>query len=467
MLNKPFSRDETTQRSLKHSIRDGVAFAAMGGASESYFSAYAVLLKASAPQIGLLASLPPMLAAFAQLLSVWLGQTTGWRKGIIVFGALLQVGALIAIALLPSIYPDLAFPLLLACVVVYFVGPNIGAPLWGSMMGAIVPETVRGRFFAARTRYSSIASFSMLIAAGGILQLFDVFGQPLHGFLAIFAIAIAARLASAWFLHCIVDPPVDRADPLYQHDGLPSPTVLRANPNFLRFSLFFAAMQFSVAISGPFVVVYLLRDLEYSYMALTANTAASVLVQFLVLARWGRLGDLFGNRIVLRVTGFGIPFVPLLWVLSSDFYYLLLVQAMSGLIWSGFSLAASNYLFDLTPQTRRAGLMATHNLMSGVAVFAGASVGGFLALALPTSIALWDFSFAWGSVFYGVFLASSLMRLIVAASFLPHLEEVRDVRRMTYHGLIFRVTRFSPISGLIIEVVSRRRRDDDEGDEGK
>ena len=458
-MKRPFSKDENIERSLSHSIKDGVSFAIMGGVSESYFSAYAIFLKATAPQVGMLASLPPLLASFAQMFSVWLGQVTGQRRAIIVAGASLQVAALLCIAVLPHQLPRWSFVVLLVSVVIYLVGPNLGAPQWGSQMGAIVPEAIRGRFFARRTRLSSLSSFSALICGGIILQLFAQAGQTWLGFLAIFCIGMCARSVSAWHLNQIYDPPRPHVESLPdERDGLPSPTLLRENPNFLRFSLFFACMQAAVAVSGPFVVVYLLRDLHYSYVQLMCNTGASVLLQFLVLSRWGRLGDLFGNRIILRVTGFSIPVIPALWVLSPDFWYLLMVQMLSGLIWSGFSLSASNYLFDLTPQAKRGGMMAFHNLLSSLAVFAGASLGGYLALTLPREATLGPLAMHWGSVYYGVFLCSALIRIVVATSFLPRLKEVRSVRSMTYHGLIFRVTRFSPVSGVIFDVVSRVRR---------
>jgi hypothetical protein len=131
----------------------------MAGVGENYFSAYAVFLKATTQQVGMLAAVPPLVASFAQMLSVVLGQVMDVRKGIIVFGALLQILGLLLVAILPGLFTDWAFSLLLFSVILYFVGPNLGAPLWGSLMGALVPENVRGRFFARRTRMSSVASF--------------------------------------------------------------------------------------------------------------------------------------------------------------------------------------------------------------------------------------------------------------------------------------------------------------------
>jgi hypothetical protein len=39
---------------------------------------------------------------------------------------------------------------------------------------------------------------------------------------------------------------------------------------------------------------------------------------------------------------------------------------------------------------------------------------------------------------------------------------VRKVRRMTRTGLIFRVTRVHPVSGMVFEIVGRFRRNDDD-----
>jgi hypothetical protein len=44
---------------------------------------------------------------------------------------------------------------------------------------------------------------------------------------------------------------------------------------------------------------------------------------------------------------------------------------------------------------------------------------------------------------------------------LPHIEEVRIVKPMSYHGLAFRVTRFSPVSGVIFDIIARTRKRDD------
>ncbi|MCB1684423.1 MAG: MFS transporter, partial [Pseudomonadales bacterium] len=330
-------------------------------------------------------------------------------------------------------------------------------------LGDLVPESRRGRFFALRTQLSSVSSFAALLGAGLVLQLFSSRWSAYGGFVSIFLFAMLARLISAYHLARMIDPPRSS-----QEDPLPARGVLsrlRGSP-LVRFSMFFASMQFSVAIAGPFFVVYMLRDLHFSYLEWTINSAVSVCFQFLTLNRWGRLSDIFGNRLILLTTGSLLPIMPMLWIVSTNYFYLLLVQAISGLVWAGFTLAATNFLFDLTPPERRATLMAYHNVLAAMAVFAGALIGGYLGTALPSAITLAGYELQWTSALYGVFLISGISRMIVAGSFLPGLKEVRNVRPMTMSGVIFRVTRFRPAFGLMFDIVPfrQKRGDDDEGD---
>lgn len=409
------------------------------GSGESYFSAFALYFKATTAQIGVLASLPPLLASFAQLISAWFGRRLKKRKPIIIFGASIQGLVLIPLAIFPILFPDHAIPILVVCAILYFSGANIAVPQWGSMMGDLVAERRRGRFFGRRTRLCSITSFSALILAGIILDLFDRNAYTLTGYIVIFLAAIIARFVSVYHLSQMYDPPSHVA-------ALESPFQTGfwrrvQGSSFARFSIFFAAMQFSVAIASPFFVVYMFRDLHFTYLEFTINIATSVLVQFLALNRWGRISDAFGNRVILVVTGLTIPLFPLLWVFSSNYIYLLIVQAMAGMTWGGFSLGASNYIYDLVPPSKRTMYLAFHNVLTSTAVFSGALIGSYLGTHLPSEMTLFGEHYEWLSALYGVFIISASMRLIIAIVLLPRLKEMRAVRSMTVGGLVFGVAR--------------------------
>ena len=102
-----YSRDPEVERSLRYSVRDGVAWSLMYGAGESYLQAFAIFLKATTAQITLLSALPSLLGSIAQLASAWVAGRAIRRKSLIFAGVSLQSLAwlpIIALAFLPSDY---------------------------------------------------------------------------------------------------------------------------------------------------------------------------------------------------------------------------------------------------------------------------------------------------------------------------------------------------------------------------
>lgn len=459
-----FSPEPRIEKSLRHSLKDGAAYAVMTGSGENYFSAFAVFLRAGAAQIGFLASVPPLVASFTQLFSAYLGHKTGQRKRIILAGALTQALLWLPMGLLPLAFPDQAVAIFIAMVILYHASGNLALPQWSSLIGELVDQSERGRFFASRTRISASTSFIALVIAGFTLFGFARAGMVRAGFLTIFGVALTARLISVHHLGRMHDPSGNVA----ALEMPPARNFFRQirEASFIRFSLFFALMQFSVNVASPFFSLYILRDLKFSYLQFMSCSAATVLVQFLTLTRWGRISDIFGNRIILVVCGLLIPFLPLLWMISPSFYYLLFTQSYSGFIWAGFSLSATNHLYDLIPNNKRATYMAVHGVLAAAGVFSGAIFGGYLGPRLPGYFQIGEWEIRWLSSLYNVFLISFFLRLFCVAAFLPRLRELRQVRSLPLRRLVFRVVRFNPLTGLFFDVVTSRRRAGSEKTDG-
>lgn len=446
-----YAKDPQTDRSLRHSVRDGMAYAVMAGGGETYFSAFALFLRASAPQVALLSTLPALLGSLAQLLSAWLGRRLGKRRPIVLAGATLQALAWVPLLALPLWYPGAAVPLLLAFITVYFAGANLAAPQWTSLMGDLVPERRRGRYFARRTRLTAITTFLSLVAAGTTLHVCDVNGATAIGFVLVFSIALVARLVSVYHLARMHEPAPHGADiPAPNRDWL---HAVRSS-GALWFSAYFVLMQSAVAVAGPFFAVYMLRDLQFSYLQFMATTGTAVLVQFLTLTTWGRISDVFGNRLILRVTGIMVPMLPALWLVSTNFWYLLALQCLSGLAWAGLSLSAGNLLFDLVPSRQRAAYAAFHNVSAAAGIFAGGMIGAALVLMLPPLSPLWSTATV-SSTLLSVFLVSSTIRALIAILLVRRVRELRRPRKsMSARTFIFRATRFNALVGVVYELVT-------------
>jgi MFS family permease len=448
-MSKQFHKNPRIDRALRHAVRDGMAYSVAAGGGETYFSAFALFFRATVPEVALLTTLPPLIGSLAQLLSAWAGRSAS-RKSLILVGATVQAVLWLLLLALPLSYPVHAVVLLLLLQSVFYGAGNFGAPQWTSLMRDLVSERRRGRYFGYRTRLTTIMSFSALILCGLILHGFDTLGYTAFGFATIFLIAFLGRAISVYHLTFLYEPEATLR--------VPAPRIrewitdLRAS-GALTFSTYFICMNLAVAIASPLFAVYMLRDLEFSYLQFSLNTGTSVIVQFLTLNTWGRIADVFGNRLILIVTSMAIPVMPALWFVSDNFWYLLVLQALSGLSWGGFSLSAGNLLFELLPRTQRIAYLAFHNIAAATAVFLGAMLGALLATTLPTGTTLLGASDLYSSLLY-VFLISALARALVAVFGAHRIRQLRPPRRtLSPHALVLRVTGFNAFLGLWYELI--------------
>ena len=124
-----------------------------------------------------------------------------------------------------------------------------------------------------------------------------------------------------------------------------------------------------------------------------------------------------------------MPITPILWMLSTNFYVLVLIQFYSGAVWAGFELSSFNFIFDTTTSSNRARCVAYYNILNGVAIFAGALLGSLFV----------QFHSLFWSKYYIVFLLSGLLRYAVSIAFLPKLKEVRKVSKISNGKIFFKL----------------------------
>jgi MFS family permease len=311
-------------RALRHSVRDGMAYSVQVGAGETYFSAFALFLNATAAQVALLSTLPPLLGSSAQIFSAWLGTHFG-RRRLVLWGCTLQALLWLPILLVPLLFAPFAIPALLVLLALYQGANNLSAPQWTSIMRDLVSERRRGRYFGYRTQVTTVTTFIALVICGVILDEVDKSGATYLGFVVIFAVAFVARTVSVYHLTFLYEPA--------QHGATPDMHIEHwwrslLSTGAIGFSVYFALMNAAVGISSPFFTVYMLRDLKLSYLEFTALSGASVFAQYLMLSTWGRLADVYGNRLILIVTSVSLPVIPLLWLLSANFWWLLIFQVL-------------------------------------------------------------------------------------------------------------------------------------------
>jgi MFS family permease len=418
-----WSETPESDRSLKRAVKDGMGQAVLTGVVDNYMTAYAVLLGLTASQIAIVAAFPGWVGSFVQIAGAWLARRGVGRKALILAGCAIQIAMLPTVLVLPLLFPAYAYPILILCAAVYHAGNHLMQPSWISLIGDHLPEHLRGRYFGCRTGLAGIVGFVAMAAAGGVLHWFEAREMARLGFAVIFAVGGLGRLYSLWQLARVADPGL-AAD---AERMTPDAGGLRRlwQSSFFRYSLSIGLMFAAVSFAGPFFAVYMLRELHFTYLEFMGNMAAAAATQALLMPVWGRVRDKSGNRIVIVISGALIPLVPVVWVFTSNYWALFLAQVITGAAWSGYTLAATTFLYDTVPPARRALATAVHTVLALSFWSLGAFLAAWLITRMPTEVTLFGETWSWGSQLLPMFALSAVLRGLVAIFTLPRLKETR------------------------------------------
>ena len=431
-------QQQKIRNSLRYSIIDGTFYSIMVGFGESFFSNFAVFLKPTDFQLGLLGSLPQVFGFLCQLFTQKMVMLFHSRQTVVCLGVFLQACMYLPIAF-TFFLGDSRVSYLIACVVVYQVCGSILVPAWNSWMGDLVDEKHRGRYFGKRNSILSTASFTAVLLGGYILKNFQ--GDPARqylGFLILFSIAWLARTLSGIYLTQKYEPP---------YTAMPSSSItfreffqrIRGT-NFQMFVSFMLCMNFSVFVSAAFFAPHMLKDLQLSPMSFAMVQATPIITKLLVIPRWGLACDQFGTKKIMTLTSMMIPTVPVVWLFGGQVWYLMLIQVYSGFVWAGFEIASFNVMFETTHAQDRVSYISYYNVLNGVAILVGSMCGALIV----------QYNHLFLSGYLAVFLVSGLLRGVAAALFIRKIREMRTVSPISYGGLVLKIVGFGfPTMGLV------------------
>lgn len=420
------SREER-EKSMQNSTADGVAYSVMSGAGDAFVPAAVISLGATNFYIGLLAALPQLAGALLQFFSLAAMRWCGSRKLLVIGGATVHALSwlsIIAILLWPN---AISVELIIAFFSLGSAASMMANPAWSSWISDIVPENERSRFFANRNRLMQLGLFAATFIAGLALRQLQLNYPAGIAFACVFAIALLARTASAYFHTKVKD--VKYEVQLLREIKLKHLFLLPAHRNELWFLGFVGLMDFAALFAAPFFTPYMINELHYDLGMLGLMTAVSVLAKVLSFGYWGKAADRFGNRAVLIATAFMVPLVPIMWLFSKDAVMIALFQVFSGFVWAGFDLASFNHALALVSRELRPSFISKYNAFTGLFNAAGALAGGlFLSLAGNWAVAGY-------SGILLLFLISGALRIAVTIAFAPRiagpkLQNTADERTM-------------------------------------
>ena len=322
---------------LRLMTADATSFNVMVGIGETYFTFFALALGQGELISGLIATVPMLAGAILQLISPYAIERFQSYRRWVVACATIQALSLLPLAI-AAFRGGMPTSLLFLTAAIYWAAGQATVPAWNTWVEALVPTKIRAPYFACRNRFSQLGMLVGVIGGGMSLHYAKPAGLELNVYGAMFLIAAGARFLSSRCLAAHSDVRMI-AMPESSDSAAKKPRLLTSNNKRLLSYVFM--MQGAVYLSGPFFGVFMRDHLRYSYFELVALIASSYVARIAILPWLGEFGHRYGAHRLLWLGAIGIMPLPGLWMVSTDFYFLLGLQIVGGMVWGAHELAMS------------------------------------------------------------------------------------------------------------------------------
>jgi MFS family permease len=380
----PVVTPEDVERGKRALVKDA-AWASMVGALYGgvILVGFALELGATPWHIGLLAAIP-FLAQVAQLPAIALVERLRERRKLTIAAVSVSrvlIGLLALLAFVPDRTAAL-HALLLAQVFITLFG-SVGGCALNSWLHQLLAREGLGALFSRRLFWSTVLASAGALAAGYLVQHWPG-SERLEAYAISFVAAAAVGFISIYYLATVPEPVMAGTGP-----RTPLLAMLRApfrDAMFRRVIVFMASWNFASNLAGPFVTVYLLKQLGYGMGTVTTLWIASQVANALTMYAWGRISDRLSNKAILAVALpiyfgalVGLPFTAIPHAHELTLPLLYVIHVLMGMASGGIALATGNLGLKLAPQGRGTAYLAAVGLAGATAGGLAAITGGALA----------------------------------------------------------------------------------------
>jgi MFS family permease len=373
----------------------------------------------------------PMLSSIVQVFGAYIIENSGYRKLSFLTGGFLRILWIPAV-LTPLLIPANHFTTRIVIVTILIAICSMGNAVVGvaffSWAGSLIPNRIRGRYFATRAMIFTIPSLISGLLVGLFLDRLPGFG----GYAILFSVVTLFGLADIacfiWVKEPSLIPPQTKI-PLGELFWKPL-----QNRNYFKYLLFTAVWNFGINVAGPFFNVYMLEQLrmKFIYAMILAPVVANVST-ILFVRVWGKIIDRYGNKPVLIICGTGMVLAPFVWCLATPHNFFLivpLVNFLAGIFQPGCDIATTNLSMWLAPDKNRSIYIANYTLAAqliggGLAFICG---GAFMLYAGPYLVKQnWPFLLGQPLLnFHSLFIIAALIRFIAIYCFMPRVKDTQS-----------------------------------------
>ena len=370
-------------------------WASMLASAATFIAAFALRLGATNSEIGLLTSIPALMAVLVSLPAGRFLNKKSRRKPWILGSLVLYRSVFLIIALLPLFHmPDKTLAVVVIGLIVTFSSLahvfNVG---FIPMLSDVVPEGKRAGVFSARNIIYNI-SLSICGFLFGLWLEKRIFPA---NYQILYAFGFVTSLLSFYYL-LKVQVPDSVVKPASQRSTMKRNLrqawselrqVMSNNSDFIRITGDTLLHGIGVWMVGPLYILHYMRDLGANEGWLGLNGTISTTATILGFAFWRWLMVRWGEPVTLKRAILWIGFYPLVVGLLPSLPLILVATAINGLIVPGVNLSHFTTLLKVTPEENRPGYTAAYITIANVGAFlcplAGVALANHFGIA-PTMI---------------------------------------------------------------------------------
>jgi MFS family permease len=364
----------------EHNIRNlyiEVFWAAILSAAAAFNAPFALRLGATNTEIGLLTSIPALLALLVTIPSGQILGRQARRMPSLIWSLYIYRAGFLMAALVPWL-PGTDKGTALVWLLVAFTTPahffGVG---WSSMLADVIPEVKRARVFAVRNILAALATTGGVFLAGQWLEYSDF---P-RNYQVMYLVGVAASMLSLYYILKlrVPDSTVPRQPASFQAVWHGFRQAATTQPDFIRIVGNTLAHGIGLWLVAPLYVLYFVRTLGANEGWIGLNNTVANLAPVVGYYAWQRAVHRWGENRVLKWTISGIGLYPVLVGLTPDLTPILVWTALNGLVAPGINLSHFSMLLKVCPDGERPAYLGIYTSVMNVGAFIMPLLGVYLA----------------------------------------------------------------------------------------
>jgi MFS family permease len=248
---------------------------------------------------------------------------------------------------------------------------------WQSMIGDLVPEERRGTFFSSRNRWMTITAMVVTFSTGFFLEQFHE--DSVFPYQILFIVGFGFALVEVFYLLRHKEAPAEQA--VSEEKEVPkkkfSFEVFKHKP-YVAFIVCALLFNFGAQMGWSIFSIYQIKEAHATALWFSMFSVTNQLSQIVSIKWWAKFADKYGNTMMLFVAAAGMATAPALMIVSTNLYYITIINLWIGIFVAGTNLLLFNQLLNSSPQKQLTTYIANYNFLLAIIGFLAPQFGVLL-----------------------------------------------------------------------------------------